>query len=1059
MTDNQEIAPDEKNVEGFFSYYRGLRPHLFSDTVTTYDVPLTKELFDLQLAKLSTDKKQSLFENFIIRLAKRLIAQNIKPQTGPDGGGDGKVDGETYEVSKDIPDKWYTADSCKGGEPWAIAISVKKTWKEKVEHDVSGIVGTGRKYSKVLFFSNQLIKGNKRLEAESELKKAYGIEVSIFDGNWCKQAVFSDGCLDIALEELNFSEEYRRSKVVVGPNDRERGERLAEVEKEILDRVVTGLDTEYVDLLLEAALLSRGLERPRVETEGRFQRAMRECEVHGTSQQKFNIVYNHGWTSFFWFKDVDATYKDYLLLKEYVAELCNVFRVEKLTNLLTNLENVSRIGLFGVDKLEDEVKYIKELRDSVDDAHLSSRLYLDIYIIEHRIFGKLIEEENIDKDLLELEPLLLQAANHVDIGFESQYDVLQIMGKAVKDNQAFDDLVDKIAAQVSKRRSEAEGARIHLVRGMELMENGNDLKAIRQFGFCVNTFEKEGCEEELTKSCGMLGMALFNQDLPYSAEAYLVKAASLLIRDFYSTGNVPHLLITVLKELCKIELFLGRLVMYLNWNELLQVLANNAQENESRDFIDNQVMMDGSWACRFANEDFSEEVYAFLPDILDRNGLPMSADFLRSQMGYEDQIEETLKEVFDADGRKRLLKQPVNDQFLADLNIAREGQTYLETTARNCGFRISYVNQWESQIIAETFLAAIESLLSTLTFNDIVIITPQIEINLLISDSQSEVVVGNAPFRYDFHIHPSSLNDSELWRCVVTFLGNFFVRNAMTREDVMSLIEARQESEAIMDRVSSLMRVKQSIENVLGRDFKCTIEQWRKSEDKLYPFKGNSSSCCSEPRRNVTRQQDMTFATISSDMSLWDDAHWTACSFMFGVESVPAIFGLAFRNFESGAKIVQEWKELADKGELNIVIYIITGIDQKNPYWYRVCVAPDMDAIDGTEQRYVAAMCRRHTMTPKSDTNLKMFKEYYRRFAGCWFMALELDENNKPILPESFEGAFKFTRVEFRNAWEISLGDKASMALEADDDIFIPDKHKNDAPVLEVMKMLKDVSK
>ena len=38
---------DSKN---FYSYYRKLRPEKFSDTIITYDVQLTKELFDLQLS-------------------------------------------------------------------------------------------------------------------------------------------------------------------------------------------------------------------------------------------------------------------------------------------------------------------------------------------------------------------------------------------------------------------------------------------------------------------------------------------------------------------------------------------------------------------------------------------------------------------------------------------------------------------------------------------------------------------------------------------------------------------------------------------------------------------------------------------------------------------------------------------------------------------------------------------------------------------------------------------------------------------------------------------------
>lgn len=99
----QEIQKSS-HLHEFVAYYRELRPEKFSDSKIEYEIPLTKELFEKQLKILSTKKMQSNFENFIVRCAERLITPNIKPQTGPDGGGDGKVDAETYEVTTDISD-------------------------------------------------------------------------------------------------------------------------------------------------------------------------------------------------------------------------------------------------------------------------------------------------------------------------------------------------------------------------------------------------------------------------------------------------------------------------------------------------------------------------------------------------------------------------------------------------------------------------------------------------------------------------------------------------------------------------------------------------------------------------------------------------------------------------------------------------------------------------------------------------------------------------------------------------------------------------------------------
>ena len=192
--------------QDIFSYYRRLRSNLFSDTEVVYETKLTPELFDLKLQQLSQDKKQSEFENFVLVLAARLVTPNIKPQTGPDGGGDGKVDGETYPVDKAISDRWWVSEGSTGDHKWAIAISVQKDWKSKIEGDVKKAVETGRDYTKVIFFSSQKIKSSKRQEVEDELSKQYGVAVSIFDGKWCSFAVFEQGCYDVATDKLNFSE-------------------------------------------------------------------------------------------------------------------------------------------------------------------------------------------------------------------------------------------------------------------------------------------------------------------------------------------------------------------------------------------------------------------------------------------------------------------------------------------------------------------------------------------------------------------------------------------------------------------------------------------------------------------------------------------------------------------------------------------------------------------------------------------------------------------------------------------------------------------------------------
>jgi hypothetical protein len=46
------------------------------------------------------------FEHFCRRLAEKELCPNLLPHTGPTGGGDSKVDAETYPVAEQVSLRW-----------------------------------------------------------------------------------------------------------------------------------------------------------------------------------------------------------------------------------------------------------------------------------------------------------------------------------------------------------------------------------------------------------------------------------------------------------------------------------------------------------------------------------------------------------------------------------------------------------------------------------------------------------------------------------------------------------------------------------------------------------------------------------------------------------------------------------------------------------------------------------------------------------------------------------------------------------------------------------------
>lgn len=447
--------------------------------------------------------------------------------------------------------------------------------------------------------------------------------------------------------------------------------------------------------------------------------------------------------------------------------------------------------------------------------------------------------------------------------------------------------------------------------------------------------------EELIKTSGMMGIAMYEIGLPFSAMAYLVKAASMLLKTFYASGNIPHLLMTVLQKLCEIELMLGRLVMYLNWHELMMTISHNGQFAEEENFNKTNILHDGAWACRFAASDLGNPVMSFLPDILERIEMFQSSEYLKSSLGYADELDEEVRNIFAQDGwQDKMLNQPVFKQFLCDLNISTNGQVKLQTTVNNCTLYVTHENSCQNQIVAEIFLGAIESMLATMEIFEVLTITPKVYIEITETTGKSELRPLERSNEYELCIN-LNYTDKDLWECISMFIASFFSRNSMSKEDLMKMLQSKQDGEKLMDRVSNLLQVKQSISNVLGNTFKSKIEDWKKESDKTYPLQNKDFKY--NPKNYSNKKQKISFYSINNEMDIWEDAGWSGCGFVFDkLKSTPPIFGLAFEKLEHGKQIITEWRAKTEKGAPSVTIYIIRGVDKDNPTSYRVCVAPDV---------------------------------------------------------------------------------------------------------------------
>lgn len=209
-------------------------PHLFSDTIRASEPALAREVLDFHLETLTKRKQEYQFEHFARALAEKELCPNLRTQTGPTGGGDAKVDSETYVVAPEIAGRWFVGEPGAASERWAFAFSTKEKWQAKVRSDVESIVGTSRDYARIYCITSRYAPDKARAALEDKLTANFGISVTILDRTWILDRIYANDRLALAVETLGLTVTERPAEAV-GPNDAARLRRLDELDRQIAD--------------------------------------------------------------------------------------------------------------------------------------------------------------------------------------------------------------------------------------------------------------------------------------------------------------------------------------------------------------------------------------------------------------------------------------------------------------------------------------------------------------------------------------------------------------------------------------------------------------------------------------------------------------------------------------------------------------------------------------------------------------------------------------------------------------------------------------------------------
>ena len=1054
---------DSEAVKKPSDLYRLMRPEYFSDSHMEKE-KIDREKFKYILSNLSSNMKQDAFEELTRRCVVKLITPNIIPQTGPTGGGDAKADLITFPVSEETSSIWIVPEGgCKGDEQWAFAISTKNKWSQKMDSDVKKIVENYPKCTRIYFCTNQAVSSRNR----DQKQRKFSIETYILDLNWYVQAIYDQGCYNDAIEALGLRDTLKEIKVL-GPNDIKREERLKEIETTLPKKLSEGIEDKYVSDLIEAAIITRGLEKPRHEVEGRFLVALSAAKKYGFPQQVFECIYQKAWTDFYWYDDPDSTLDGYISLKEMLQFDVNVNRIERIYNLYRILTTASSCGMMTkkFDQLEEQC-YLQDLCKTLSQnaAKPSCALFLEICLLEDELINNLQERQNgKDADISEILQLLKEAvrksANNLNINFESQVEVMEIIGELIGTNKEFDNLIDMVSKIQSDRSSDISAANIQYKRGLQLLEKQSFENAVRYLSRSYVLYHKENTIKELVQNSCFLGKAYSELDLLYSAKTYYIRALNFLINDVGNNGKSNHLMVTILIELCLLEIRLGQVTSALEWMTILDTIVSIKHEYLDDDFLNERTRLDALLGVRLYEARLDKESYGKLPSIFERHQLYFSKNVLLLKIGAKDDVDDDYRFLLDSEDSTRayILQMAEGQNALFPMVLNDNKRAELRTLVHGCTIIVTFEGATYGQTYSELFLSLMELLMESEEVR-VYPSTPEITFDLRFNlNGDTKIESSTSSSSYVVNINKNTIqNQDNIWETLIHLMSQVISGNVMVN-DLVDFLKTRQDDDSFMKRLSLLSGYVKDINNIVPNHRFAFIEQFSRADDKQYMFKVEKGK---DTSRRINRQSD-SIVTSLIDIKLWNEAKWKGCGYLLSRDySEPGIMVLMFENIVSGIKIFEQWEKEYKEGKLNLRIVIITGVDKEHPQWYKVLLTPDVRQLlkkeSQQQERYVIGSSRFHLMNAMSDENIKYLRVLYNKFKFIGLSASASVNNQMSFdRDKRYNKVIPIRNVDFVEAWTIKDNDVASVAITSDEDVVIPEGHEKDAPVLEVIAKKKN---
>jgi len=1067
-------------------FLKNRRPEEFSSSTIVEVGTLDRVQLEYYLSTLNIRSQELEFETFAKKLCEKVVCPNLLEQTGPVAGGDGKTDTQTFPVSTQNQLLWYEGINDQShNERWAFAVSTQKDWKSKCKKDVKKIFETERGYVKVFCISNQSIKADQRSKLEDVLTKEYSIDVRILDLSWILDQIYKNNLEFIAIDNLNIPTFYKK-EIELSTDDYQKQKELDHLNKIILEEINPAEITQkQVDYFLEVAILYKELEKPIIDTQGLFDRAIRIANKFGTNHQVLEAIYQYAWAAYWWFEDYTLFLENLNRTFQILGDDTNSENWEKLVNLLTIYHGRSPYSDIN-ETIDIEAIYqntiIKLDEISKDISRPSNSLMAHLHLYMLQLLRK-FKDENFCKDTLKNVLKISQSGNNlIGFPFEKIYNLFSNLDIIFENYEEYDELLDYFTEQSGLRNSEVKIAKLQLERGAKRLENNKPYQAIKLLGKAFVGLNKKETYEEMTYTNLLLSEAYAQIGLRWASRGSLLFSASLLTNYFHKEQIILPATIKVYWQLAWNELELGRIPQSLLWVEIALISSSAIGDN----YIDSEkiTIFDGCIAHLLLNCSFDQlQEFIYLPDTLDKLQLYSAYGILLYILGYEDKV------------RKELELQNMDD-FLETLFLIRDADidhptskvvstlgeyNKYVTKVSGCTFEIKFLNKSPFVELAESILTTIENFFSTSVVDNVFTKIVLLKINLIVKNDHNNIIsheFKNSKKGLEVDIYCSNFIwnnlDQEKQKIIFNWFYEFIVESLLTVYHIVNekdFFEKSLGNDFSASRSIAFSTCFGGTYNVLGKNaFKDVLDILNGNFGSKYKMIRNNSwdfNNSKTTKKTIKKAQlgenkktpdfediesishDQIGMTTLIKPELWDEASWYGLAFMHFKDKAPVLF-LMFKKKEGINVFMDLYQQLGQIDELEKLRFsIIKGVSKANPSYYKVLLTENV-AVD-EKHKVMTILSRIHKMTPSTTHNWDNFEKEYKKY-GSYSISFGAFFNGEFYpYPEFEKFSIKKKELVIKNAWEVGLNDFERMALREDDEPIIPDDIM-DIPFLDIFK-------